>query len=299
MNIPVEPAAGPRGTAIIGLLALAVIWGLSIPVTKAGLRDLTPLTLTALRYLAAAPCFALFLWGKPVPSGRILGKLAGLGLLGIGVGQTAQAFGVRGASASIGTVISATIPVFMVAFAAWRLRQPVRVRHAIGLLVALCGIGALAIGGPSTAGKSTWLGDACVLLSAIVIALYYVLASDLTRAHGVAQVGAWSTMFGTLGVLPLAVWECSTQPERFTPVSVGVIFYLGVVVTVAGLWIWLTVLRKVPVRIAASVQYLQPLIGVGASAAWFGDQLGPSFMSGTGMVLLGIALTSSNRRGGH
>jgi drug/metabolite transporter (DMT)-like permease len=37
---------------------LAVIWGGSIPLTKLGLRDFPPLTLTALRYVIAAPFFA-------------------------------------------------------------------------------------------------------------------------------------------------------------------------------------------------------------------------------------------------
>jgi drug/metabolite transporter (DMT)-like permease len=283
-----------RIAPIVGLLGLALIWGLSIPVTKIGLRDLPPLTLTALRYGAAAPFFVVFLIGKPVPRGKILAKLVGLGLLGIGFGQAAQAFGVEFTSASTGTVISSTIPVFMVAVAAWRLRQPVRLRHALGLLVALGGIGVLALGGLSGGVGGTGLGDAGVLCAAIAIALYYVLAAELTNSCGVIVVAAWSSLFGTLGLLPPALWECGTYPLRFTAESVGAILYLGVLVTVAGLWIWFTLLRRVPVRIAASVQYLQPLVGVGASAAWFGDRLGASFLTGAGLVLCGIALTSSN-----
>jgi drug/metabolite transporter (DMT)-like permease len=49
--------------------------------------------------------------------------------------------------------------------------------------------------------------------------------------------------------------------------GVGVVLYLGVLVTVAGMWIWLHSLRVLPVRIVAGTQYLQPLIGVSASAA--------------------------------
>ena len=43
------------------LVLLALIWGGSIPATKLGLADLPPLTLTALRYLFAAPLFAFIL----------------------------------------------------------------------------------------------------------------------------------------------------------------------------------------------------------------------------------------------
>jgi hypothetical protein len=38
--------------------------------------------------------------------------------------------------------------------------------------------------------------------------------------------------------------------------------YLGVFVTVAGSFLWLHLLRIVPASTAASVQYLQPIIGV-------------------------------------
>ena len=37
------------------MLLLAVMWGLSIPVTKLGLLTLPPLTLTALRFAIAVP----------------------------------------------------------------------------------------------------------------------------------------------------------------------------------------------------------------------------------------------------
>lgn len=45
-------------------LFLAVIWGLSIPITKLGLLTLPPLTLTALRFLIAVPLMFLFVVGK-------------------------------------------------------------------------------------------------------------------------------------------------------------------------------------------------------------------------------------------
>ena len=49
--------------------------------------------------------------------------------MGISFGNVAQSFGVRGVSASTGTIISATIPILLVIFAALRLKQPVTVRQ--------------------------------------------------------------------------------------------------------------------------------------------------------------------------
>jgi O-acetylserine/cysteine efflux transporter len=52
--------AGITARSIAAMLLLAIIWGLSIPVTKLGLLTLPPLTLTALRFLVAVPLLMIF-----------------------------------------------------------------------------------------------------------------------------------------------------------------------------------------------------------------------------------------------
>src|SRR5690349_24442476 len=102
----------PSLRSVGALLLLAVMWGLSIPVTKLGLLTLPPLTLTALRFAIAVPLLLFLTLGRQRLPRRALPRVAALGALGIGIGQVAQAVGVAGTSASIGTIISATIPVF-------------------------------------------------------------------------------------------------------------------------------------------------------------------------------------------
>ena len=66
--------------------------------------------------------------------------------------------------------------------------------------------------------------------------------------------------------------------------------------TAAGLFLWLWLLRQVPARMAASVQYLQPVFGVAASAAMFGDRMGVLFFGGAILILGGIALAMTPSR---
>src|SRR6185437_8272733 len=106
-----RPEQGRQLGWMAALLVLAVVWGGSIPATKLALADFPPLTLTALRYLAAAPFFALLLLGRRLPPARSLAAMAGLGVLGIAVGQLCQTLGVEATTASAATVISATIPM--------------------------------------------------------------------------------------------------------------------------------------------------------------------------------------------
>jgi drug/metabolite transporter (DMT)-like permease len=281
----------PRSIAAMGLLA--VMWGLSIPLTKLGLQDTSPTTLTALRFAFAVPPLMAYAIGRhPLPR-QALPKVLGLGIVGIFIGQITQALGVAGTSASIGTIVSATIPIFIVLFAALRLRQTVTAIQRLGIATAFAGIAIVALGRGGGVETSP-AGVAFMLLSSVAIAIYYVWSVELTVAFGVATVAAWSTLFGFLALIPWAGWQALREPSLPSLQSLAVAAYLGLVVTVAGLFLWLNILRTVPARIAAAVQFLQPLVGVMVSAAMFGDQLGRSFGIGVAAVLLGLWLTLKN-----
>ncbi len=283
----------PAGSIAL-LLVLAIIWGGSVPLTKLGLRDFPPLTLTALRYLVAAPFFVLLLLGRPLPPRRVLAGAGGLGALGIAVGQVAQTLGVREISASVATVLSALIPIFVVVFARVRLRQPVRGRQALGLVLAFLGVGLVAGGDPrhlvTGFSRSVIGGEALMLLSAVAVALYYVLSMDLVEAHSVITVTALSSLAGAGMLLLASAWEVQHSAVTITGAGVVVVCYLAILVTVVGLLIWFSALTQLPASVAAILQYLQPVVGVAASAALFGDPLGGWFGMGAGLVLLGIAL---------
>jgi drug/metabolite transporter (DMT)-like permease len=284
---------------VAAMLLLAVLWGLSIPATKLGLESLPPLTLTALRFLVAVPLMMILAFGRLRLPWRAVPSIIALGVMGISFGNVAQSFGVKGTSASTGTIISATIPVFLVIFAAFRLKQPVTVRQWLGLLAAFGGIALVAIGsGSETAdvSRTTAGGVAWMLVSAVAIAFYYVWSAELTEEFGTLAVAAWNALAGLIAILPFAGWEMAHTPIQITTRAIWVAVYLGVMVTVVGLLLWLYLLRNVPARIAASVQYIQPVFGIAAASVLFGDKLSILFAAGVVLILGGLALAVANRR---
>lgn len=275
------------------MLLLALLWGLSIPVTKLGLVTMPPLTLTALRFAVAVPLLMGLIIGKSRLPLKALPAVAALGVVGIGVGQVAQTFGVAETSASAGTILSATIPLFVVIFAALRLRQAISRFQLFGIAAAFAGIVLVALGngeGQIADAQTTFSGPVWVLGSALAVAFYYVWSVELTLRHGTALVAAWSTVFGLLALLPWAAWEAWHTPFEMTGQAMGAALYLGLVVSVVGLFMWLKILREVPAGIAASVQFLQPVFGIAASALIFGDSIGSQFLMGVALILSGLAL---------
>ena len=281
------------------MLLLALIWGLSIPITKLGLETMPPVTLTALRFGIAVVPLLLMTFGRTRLPAKALATAAGLGVVGIGIGQLGQNLGVERTSASVATIISATIPLFTVVFAAFRLGQAVSRRQQAGLLAAFSGIAIIALGqggGAASLRDSSFIGVLILLVSAAAIAYYYVWSVDLTRSYGSVPVVTWSTFFGFLTLVPFAGAEIATTPMSPGLVAVLAGAYLGLLVTVAGLLMWVRILRTVPAPTAAAVQYLQPVFGVAASAWMFGDQLDMSFAMGAALVIAGLALAVPSSR---
>lgn len=297
---PFSPQAALTPGSVAVMLLLAVMWGLSIPVTKLGLQTMAPLTLTALRFGIAVPLLLALCLRQPLLPRRAWAKTAALGGLGIGVGQVAQTFGVQGATASVGTILSATIPLFIVLFAALRLKQTVTPRQKLGLLCAFLGMVLVASGEGFETGafdRAGLIGAAWIIVSAVAISFYYVWSVELTRDYGVVAVNGWSTAFGFLSLIPWTLWEMAQAPVAFAGEAVASAAYLGIVVTAAGMFVWLHILRTVPAGIAAAVQYLQPVVGIVAAAFLFGDRLGLLFAAGVGLILGGLGLAVSKGRG--
>lgn len=298
---PVAGSAQAFSAKSLGaMLLLVIMWGLSIPITKLGLETVPPLTLTAMRFLVAVPLLMVLSARRLRVPWRAVPGIVALGVTGIAVGNVAQSFGVQGTSASVGTIVSATIPIFIVIFAAIRLKQPVAVRHWAGLLAAFAGIALVAMGsgaGVDDLSRTTAAGVAWILVSAVAIAFYFIWSAELSARFGTLAVTTWNSLAGFIAILPLAGWEMAHTPFQITAQAVWVIVYLGVMVSVAGLLLWLYLLRVVPARVAASVQYLQPVVGIAAASLLFGDRLGPMFAAGVVMILGGLALAVSNGRG--
>ena len=135
-----------------------------------------------------------------------------------------------------------------------------------------------------------------VLVSAVAIAYYYIWSAELTDKYGTLPVAAWNVLAGLVAILPMSAWELTQTSFRVTPQALWITIYLGVAVTVLGLLLWLYLLRVVPARVAASVQYLQPVVGIASASILFGDQLGLMFAAGVIMILGGLALAVANKR---
>ena len=188
--------------------------------------------------------------------------------------------------------------MFIVVFAALRLKQQVSGLQVVGLLTAFAGIALIALGKESQQGPATSWAEHCMDTAVgSRDCLLLCVERGLTSAYGTTTVSAWSTLFGFLVLLGLPRGDVQTS-AHWTLQGAAAAAYLGIVVTVAGLYpmAQFTARRSSPRRGSGSVS--AAIVGISASSLMFADQLAATFLFGVGLVLCGLALTARTRRCG-
>lgn len=137
-----------RGGVVMGVVFVgAETFG--IIATKLGIAEISALEGTLIRHLAAT--FALGLWlgaaGKfrvqmaPLKNTRLLGLVAGAGLLGGFLGMWLAVTGLKYTHAAVAATLNATSPLFVLPLSMWLDKEPVGRGAVIAALIAVVGLG--------------------------------------------------------------------------------------------------------------------------------------------------------------
>jgi drug/metabolite transporter (DMT)-like permease len=142
-----------------------------------------------------------------------------------------------------------------------------------------------------------WRGDLLLILAGVAYASYSLVGRDILARHSSLSVTAWSILWGTVAMLPLALVEQgSGAVTRLTPAAVGATLYLALVITALGYLAWNYALARVPASRAAIFLNLQPLVGALLGVGLLGDPLTPYTVAGGGLILAGLSLTANGQR---
>jgi drug/metabolite transporter (DMT)-like permease len=280
-------------TAIVGLIALSIIWGYNWVVMKECLRYSDALDFAALRTsMGAVGLFALLLWKrKPLRPTEVrwtilLGLLSTTGCIGFvtvalvagGVGKTA--------------ILVYTMPFYALIMARPLLGEYIRGLQWVAVILAFAGL--MTILEPWQL-ESTTVSTVLALLSGISWAGSAIVMKIIRKKTDVdlVSLSAWQMLFGSIPLVLLAL----TIPQR--PIEWSWYFTSGVIYTaVIGqsftLLLWFYILNKLSVGMASMGTLATPVIGVICASIQLGER--PSIPEGVGMFLIlsALALLSYN-----
>lgn len=299
-----DTARRPEARALLALVAVQLCFA-SFPVFgKIAMRVVTPFDVAALRAVAGAVLLGL-LAGRRLGRERPLSlrdhaELAGLALLGIVANQVLFISGLHRSSATNAALISATIPVFTIAFAAlFRVETPSG-RRLVGVPLALAGAVLLMPLHRLDLSDRTLSGDLMLVLNCLCYAAFLVAGRGILKRRDPLAVTAWLFRYGALPVVALALPDLlELRLSEVPPEAWGALAGIVALPTVAayGLNIW--ALSRTGPSTAAVFVYLQPLLAATLAAVVLGERPGPRTGLAAVLLFTGLALATWPGRGPH
>ena len=179
------------------LAALSLLWGIAFVGIKETLRELSPTTLTILRFAIADVCLIAMMAAVPSTRPRFargdLWRISVLAITGVPMYHLALNWGENRTSASIASLIVATAPVMVALLSAAVLRERTPPRRWLGIALAFAGVALLAFSNGSGSGATSIVGVLVSLLAPVAWAVYTIVAKPMTERASPIQVTASTT----------------------------------------------------------------------------------------------------------
>jgi drug/metabolite transporter (DMT)-like permease len=204
--------------------------------------------------------------------------------------------GISRLSPGLSAMLSATMPLFTALIAVLVIAEFPGRRGYFGLLIGVVGAVFLAV--PAFGSGNTTLGIVFLLISSVSWAAGAVLNKRLPGALEISPLMLVALQI-TFSAVCLHVAVPFVEDWSETSFTWGLtlpLLYAGIPSLAVTFYLFASVLRRAPAIQGAAVAYLTPFFGVVFSWVLVGDQLGRAEMLGGLLVIVGVAVLSTDRR---
>lgn len=290
-----------RPGSALRLAALALLWGSSFLWIKVALDGLSPVQIALLRLALGAAVLYLIVRasGLRLPRDRRMWThLIIAALFANSIPYFLFGLGEESVDSAVAGALNATTPLWTVAIAlAVRQEPALGLRRSMGLVLGFAG--SLLIFAPWDGNLAESLGGAlaCLAASASYGVSYVYMGRYLTGRGVPPLVLSAAQLAAATAWLAIATPVAGLQPVALTPAVVISILILGVAGTGLAYVLNYRLIADEGPTAASTVTYLLPIVAVALGAAFLDEPLTARLVVGTGVVLVGVALTQ--RRPGH
>lgn len=295
------PSSSVRRSAYIGvgctLLGSIAFSGKPVIIKMAYGYGVDVMTLLALRMLFALPFFLAMAWWAGAPgtlSRRDWGAVLFLGFIGYYLGSYFDFAGLQYISASLGRLILFLYPTVVLLISAIYLKQRIRAKHVVSLLLSYGGI-VLVFGEEASlqgAIGPTLLGAALVFASAVSYAIYLIAGTQLIRKLGSMRFTAYASISATIFVI--GTFMGTHGPARLAVPNelYALTLVLAVFSTVVPLWLMAEGLKRIGANQASLVACIGPLATIALAHVFVGEPVTLIQLAGATLVLGGVVIIS-------
>ncbi|KRO00361.1 DMT family transporter [Companilactobacillus kimchiensis] len=274
----------------IELSIAAVIWGAMFVVVKVIVDEVHPIQLVWLEYLISL----VFLIGYSLIKGEKwhinwpdLKLIFWIGIIGNTISLVAQEMGTGLSNAQTGSVITSTIPAFMIIFGWLVLKEPLDKVKIFSVIIAVLGV--VMIVGLKMSGTNVVLGVILLILTAITWALMSVLIKKV-KTYSSLQITIMSTVVAVVCLTPFILSDMSslTSINFLEPKVIFSLLYIGGVSTAVAYVMWNKGLKVISASASGVFYLIQPIVGSFLGWLLLGEQISVGFVIGSAMILASI-----------
>lgn len=247
---------------IYALVAVAIIGGISGPLIKYALEDITPLGFSFVRLAGSALIlFIALLLLKRRPRLKhflIFAPVATLWWLNVNIFSA----GLEHTTATTAQFIHISIPILTALVAFFVIREKLNKRQWLGSLVALSGVGFVVLSsGALEFSNTTLLGNLLIAVSAITFSVYAVLSRrEAFRAVHPVEMIFIASVCGAIVNLPFAIADYQHTPWLESASVLSLVAMAGSIVAITLYYIGFQFLiRKFGPSVATTNLYLLPV----------------------------------------
>jgi O-acetylserine/cysteine efflux transporter len=276
------------------LVLLSIVWGLAFAAIKRADFELSPPSLTLLRWLvASAGLLALvpFVKAKSAFDRRDLPRLILMSLTNVAGYHLSLNYAEARISSGLAGLLLSLGPVFIVLLSTILLHEKAGVRVIVALGLATAGSLMLSLADIS-AGSAALVGSLLVIVTALCYAIFAVASKPLVVKYGALPTLIWVGLLGTAFILPLATPDFFSELRSLSNIGWLSVLYLALPSTVLGYGLFYTLVGKGAVSTLSIQLYLIPIVSVAAGVLLLGEHVTAYTFLGGAALLSAVALTN-------
>ena len=280
--------------AFVSLLLAMLIWGSSFIALKAALIDTQPYTVIFLRMLIASMLFILFLnrFFRYKLEIKDIQYLLLLSLFEPVLYFILEVNALRFTSASQAGIVSSTMPLITAILAGLILKELITKKVVVGSLLSMVGVVILSLSAESSQSASNpLLGNLLELGAMVCAAGYTIVAKHLSSKFSALYITASQAFLGALFFLPFFLYEIQKHSLNISIVSILLILYLGIIVTVGGYGLYNFALTKIDASKAAVFINLIPIFVVVLGYFILNEKLTMLQIFAAFLIVVGVAIS--------
>ncbi|MEG1586936.1 MAG: EamA family transporter [Bacteroidales bacterium] len=283
----------------IAIFFADVIWGLNAPVSKAALGHVSSLSLTTFRMTGAALAFSIFSFfvsrEKVATKDKV--RLFFAALFGVVINQGFFVLGLSYTSPVNAAIVTTTLPIVTMIFAAMYLKEPITNKKVFGILLGAIGAVILIMGsGGGFSLTGSVKGDLFCLLAQISVAVYLTLFKDLFVRYSPVTVLTWMFCYASLCFLPVSWHDIIRIPYKSLPLNayleISFVVFAGTFIAYLGMMTAQKYLRPTVVSI---YNYVQPVVASIVAVLAGMDTFGPAKVAAVILVFAGVYFVTQSK----